>query len=468
MVRIFPRVHLLGRAAVGVTSTVALAVAAAAQPPRLQELLRRDTLPNGLTVIVVENHAVPLATAHIVFRGGAATQTPDIQGVPHLFEHMLFRSYKSVDNGSFDDDASQTKASYNGATSDEEVSYTLWFPAEEIGGNVSLLAELVRNPVFRDKELQTERFVVRNEMQRGQSVPERLLGDASERALWGSWYPRKNTIGDDVSLFSATVPALTEFFQRWYVPNNAALIVTGDVSADKVFSEVRRHFGRWKRAPDPFAANAIPAPPALDSSFAFVYLHEVETVTVQVTWRGPTLTREPEAVGDAQTLARLLNADGSPFQRQLVDAGLFQSAHLAADINRHGSELQFTGTTTVDQITAALGMLGTVIGQLRFDGYHDATAFAADAKRQRVGAALAMQETSSLAEAIGSAWVAGRLDALAQGGTAASTSTPVSLAAFANRYLVGKPYVIGVLTPSGSEQQVGTSVAQFVAFMKDP
>jgi zinc protease len=440
---------------------------AAAQTTRPDQVVRTDTLPNGLTVIVVENHAVPLATAHVVFRGGAMTQTAELQGVPHLFEHMLFKGYQSSDGASFADDASRSKASYNGATSDEEVSYTLWFPSDELGGNLGLLATLVRDANFKDKDLQTERFVVRNEMQRSQSQPSYLLGDASRRALWGDWYARKNTIGTDLSLFTTNATKLKALYDIWYVPNNAALVVTGDVSADKVFGEARKHFGRWRRAADPIRANPVPVPPAMDSTFAFVYTHEVQTVTVQLSWRGPTFIREPDAIRDAATLPGLLNADESPFQRALVDGGLFQSASMSADLNQHGSSLHFTGTTTLDQLTNALGMLGTVIGNLGVEGYFDADMLKADARRDRVSWALAFEDTPSLASSLGSAWAVRRLKSYTQS-DADTQSTPESLRAFANAWLINKPYVIGVLTPVGTEQAVGTTVAQFVSFMRQP
>jgi zinc protease len=457
----------------GAVFPAAIAVLLAAAQPvpgqgvRPDQVVRTDTLPNGLTVIVVENHAVPLATAHVVFRGGAMTQTTELQGVPHLFEHMLFKSYQSSDESSFSRDASLSKASYNGATGDEEVSYTLWFPSDELGSNMGLMATLVRDPFFRDKDLQTERFVVRNEMQRAQSQPSYLLGDASRRALWGDWYERKNTIGTDISLFTANAAKLKSLYEIWYVPNNAALVVTGDVSAEKVFAEARKHFGRWRRAADPLKANPVPPPPPFDSTFAFVFTHEVQTVTVQLSWRGPTLEREPDQVRDALTLPDLLNADESPFQQALVDGGLFQSARMSADINRHGSSLHFTGTTTLDQLTNALGILGNVLGQLGVEGYFDADMLAADAKRDRVSLALSFEDTPSLASSLGSSWAVRRLSAYTQRDSVSSVS-PESLRAYASRWIVNKPYVIGVLTPVGTEQAVGTTVGQYVTFMKQP
>lgn len=454
------------RIAAAVLFPLVAAASLVAQPAaRPDRIVRHDTLPNGLTVIVVENHAVPLATAHVVFHGGAMTQTPDLQGVPHLFEHMLFKSYQGGDDGSFGRAASLAKASYNGATSDEDVSYTLWFPADELGANVSLLADLVRDPFFRDKELQTERFVVRNEMQRAQSQPSYLLADAASRALWGDWYHRRNTIGNDISLFAMNAVQLKAFYQKWYVPNNAALVITGDVDADKVFSAARREFGRWRRAADPLKADPVPAPPPLDSTFAFVYTHEVQTVTVQVSWRGPSIGSDSTDTRDAATLTDLLSADESPFQRALVDGGFFSSASLSSTINRHSGEVRFTGTTTLDQLTNALNALGMALGQFGSSEYYDPAALRADAKRDRVVEALAFEETASLASYLGGAWSIGRLDRVATTDSSRA-STPESLSAFAQKWIINRPYVIGVLTPVGTEQKVGTTVAQYVAFMK--
>lgn len=437
-----------------------------AQPVTPRQSVRRDTLPNGLTLIVVENHAVPLATAHVVFRGGAMTQTVETAGVPHLFEHMLFRAYGTEGNGSFGEASAQLKAAYNGATDDEEVSYTLWFPAGELGGAVGLMADLVRDPTFANDNLQVERFVVRNEMQRAQSQPSYLLDDAMRRALWGSWFPRKNTIGTDIALFAVNTAGLKTIYDTWYVPNNAALVVTGDVDSDKVFGEARKAFGRWRRRDDPTVGNPVPIPPPLDSTIAFVYAHEVQTVTVQVSWRGPSLAQDAPDVRDAATMADLLNADDSPFQRQLVDGGYFQSAVMAADINQYGSEIRFTGSTTVERLADALSVFGTTIGSISTDGYFDDAMLAADARRDQTALAIAFEETQSLAQSIGSAWARRRLDTYLAPGSAA-TVTATTLHAFARRWLApDRPYVIGVLTPVNTQQAVTQTVAQYVAFMK--
>lgn len=447
----------------GLLAATSLQGQAGSAAPRL----RHDTLPNGLAVIVMENHANQLATAHIVFRGGAMTQTPELQGVPHLFEHMLFKSYKGTDGATFAADASLSKAAHNGATGDEEVSYTLWLPSDKLGACMQLLAALVRDPVFTSDNLQTERFVVRNEMQRAASEPEFLMRTAIDRALWGDWFPRKNTIGDDLSLFGANPVTLKALYQQWYVPNNAALVITGDVEVEKALGEARRHFGRWKRQPDPLAVSPIPPLPALDSVQAIVYAHEVQSVTVQLSWRGPDLRTDRDATRDAAAMVDVLNADDSQLQRLLIDSGHFQSAAFDFTTYRNSGEITFRGVTTPDRLLTALSLLGAETARFADATYFDSTSLAVATRRRHVDAVLAREESAAFASAIGSAWASRGTEALLAGTDALAARTPESISGFAARYVVGKPYVIGVLTPAGTEATVRNIVAQFVTYMKD-
>ena len=302
-----------------------LPVAVWAQGDSLRRIVRRDSLPNGMAIVVVENHNVPLATAEVVFRGGASVQSDELQGVPHLFEHMLFKSYRGRGVRPFGIDANEIDAAYNGATGREAVSYFLSFPAEHAGEALGLLSALVRDPEFTDEDLQRERFVVRGEIQRTHSQPQFLLADASDRLLWGAFFPRVNTGGDDLSMFSVKKDQLKGFLRTWYVPNNAALVVTGDVKADRVLSMARAAFGDWKRQGDPLAAHPVPAPPPLDSIRAVVLTADVTTVTITMSWRAPGVRSDPRGSRDAVALADVMNDEASRFHRKLVDGGAFQA-----------------------------------------------------------------------------------------------------------------------------------------------
>jgi zinc protease len=242
---------------------------------------------------------------------------------------------------------------------------------------------------------------------------------------------------------------LTELYRTWYVPNNAALVVTGDVQAEKVLGEARKHFGRWKRGADPFVANPVPKPPPMDSSQIFVFTREVQTVTVEMAWRGPDLRSDSVGTLDAAAFEEVMNADDSPMQRGLVDGGVWQSASFSAESYRNAGALRFRGVTTPDKLLIALGLLGSEIGKLAVEEYYDPAALSAAARRRQVG------DVSGL-------------DAFFRSNDVLATRTPATLAGFAGRYITRRPYVLGVLTPEGTQQAASQQLAQFISFMREP
>src|SRR5579871_3111384 len=111
---------------------LALAAQAQAQTSPAEALRRAvhdTTLANGMEVIAIENHAVPLVTIAVVVKTGAFTQEPGDEGVPHLFEHMLFKSYIDDNQHTFQMEIGRLDAEYNGATSEENVNYWVMLPS---------------------------------------------------------------------------------------------------------------------------------------------------------------------------------------------------------------------------------------------------------------------------------------------------------------------------------------------------
>jgi zinc protease len=429
--------------------------------------VRADTLPNGLAVIVVENHAVPVATAHLVFRGGALTQTPSLQGVPHLLEHMLFKAYRGqTEDDGFARQIDMLGGEYNGATGDESVSYTLWLPSRSVGDGLARLAQLVRDPDFLERELRTERFVVRNEMSRDESQPTTTFRKAMRSTLWGRWWSRKNTIGDEVALFAATVPLLTEYYRRWYVPDNAALVVVGDVEAARVVQWAQSSFGRWKRGGDPFRVAPPDSVPPLDSVAAFVFTRDVPNLTVEVRWRGPRTVGDSTDAVAAALLATLFSDAGSPTREVLVHAdGPFDEYSLTYDGHARSGEFVFRGTTTLARLQAGLDLLVLELDRLPDPTFYSAEAIAAASKRERVDEALLLESSPSIAQVLGEAWathgIPGALRA-ATPGAGTSLPSPEALASIARRWITGRPFVAGVLATPAEGNAAAERLGRFV------
>src|SRR5439155_352104 len=283
-------------------------------------LISRTTLDNGLEVVVAENPAVPLATVLVAVRNGAFTQDSDEAGLAHLYEHLLFHSFRR-DPSAFGYEVSRLSGRYNGTTNHEVVTYFVVVPSKHVEGGIKLLGRLLEDAHFSSGDLKDERPVVLDELQRDESDPEGLLERQVDRALWGESWPRKDVGGDSVSLRGITPEQLQQTYARYYVPNNAALIVTGDVTPDRVLAAARHHFGEWKRGADPFAERPIPPVTPRAGSAAILLGKDVLDVTILVALQGPSVRTDPAATYAADALFEVFNDPGSPFQRRLVDAG---------------------------------------------------------------------------------------------------------------------------------------------------
>ena len=417
---------------------------AAAQHSRIEEGVRTSTLDNGLEVIVVEDRAVPLATVLVAVRNGSFTQEPSDEGLSHLYEHLLFRTYDG-DPRAFWQTTAALGGSANGTTSNEVVDYFIQVPSERAKDAVKVLAHLVRDAHFTDADLAAERPVVLDELKRDQSDPAGSLARAVDRALWGASWSRKDVGGDSASLAGITVARLRDTWNRYYVPNNAALIVTGDVNTDEILREAAKQFGGWHRGANPFGAGdgGRIEPPAMRR--AVVMGGPVQDVTILLAWQGPSARRDGAATYAADALFAVFNAPTSPFQQRLVDSGLFRSVSGMYLTLEHVGPITIRGHTTPERAQDALRALLDEVDRLdQLDGVTDDDL--ALAKKERdVADALVFELGAGMAPELASWWSSAGMDYYAGYGPRLDAQTRDDLKRFARDYVSGKPLVIGVL-----------------------
>ena len=252
-----------------------------AQRAELEKIIKRKVLANGLEVIVVENHGVPLATIEVDVKNGSFTQSPEFAGLAHMYEHMFFRSNaKYSQPESFVGRAGDLGAVFNGTTREEVVNYYLTVPADSLSAGISFLSSALIAPLFRQEELERERQVVIGEYDRNESSPFFRLNQEMDKLLYPGNFSRKNVIGDRQVILTTTPEKMRTIQRKYYVPNNSVLIVSGDVNPEQVFQIAERELGAWKRGEDPFVADPIPAIPALTKNQSVIVEAEVGAVTV--------------------------------------------------------------------------------------------------------------------------------------------------------------------------------------------
>ncbi|MDX1578144.1 MAG: pitrilysin family protein [Gemmatimonadota bacterium] len=404
----------------------------------------RDTiLENGLTVVAAPNSSIPVATIEIAFRGGAQTQlAEDDEGIPHILEHMLFKSYERSGRDWWSEKAGELDAIYNGTTGEETVTYYLTLPSENLDRGIELLGELVQSTRFTDDALTEEKRVVSSELQRRVSNPYFVAGQMAEMALWGPAFRRKNPIGNMLTIMGASADRLEAHYDLYYVPNNAALIVTGDVTASQVFASASEHLEGWDRAPDPF--EALPrlsmAPIAVDS--IFVVPAPASDVTFMIKWLGAEGREDPSAGLSGALFSELVNLPTSGTQRRLVDTGLFTFVELGTTRVRGVGSIDLTARTTPALVGAAAEALRLELQALVSDDYFTDEDLEAARKRLYVASALASQTSDGLAHALAAAWSGGRLDQFLDPSGSLSSQTAEDVRGYIDRYMAGKKKIV--------------------------
>jgi len=425
----------------------------------LDSVVQRRKLANGLEVIVVENPAVPLATALLAVRNGAFTQDTDEVGLAHLYEHLLFRSFGHSPED-FAIEVGKLKGGYGATTGEEVVRYFLTVPSQNIEPAIELLSRLMINAHFSNGDLKAERSVVLDELQRNVSDPGGDLDRQVRRALWGSAWNRKDVGGDSASLQRISMDRLRAAYARYYVPNNAALIVTGDVEPARIFAAAEKEFGDWKGAPNPFADRPIPPVPPLAHTTAVMVARDVLDVTIVVAMDGPSVTSDAGATYAADVLFDVLNDGTSGFQQRLVEGGPFESVSAYYAPLTHTGSIEFRGTATPQNAKKAILAL---IGELQrldvLDGVTDDD-LAIARKRRQVGAALARERISSLAPALASWWSSAGVENYLDYDEHTARQTADSLRRFAQGYITRAPRVIGVLGAPAEVTAIGDWLRQ--------
>jgi zinc protease len=160
--------------------------------PRLPKDYYWQKLDNGLEVVVIENHKVPLATIEIAVRNGAYTEGPEYSGLSHLFEHMFFKANKDYpDQEKFLKRTQELGAIWNGTTGDERVNYYFTFDKDSLEAGLNFMNAAIRYPIYREEDMQKERPVVDGEFQRAESDPGFLLYYEMGKRVWGDLFTRK-------------------------------------------------------------------------------------------------------------------------------------------------------------------------------------------------------------------------------------------------------------------------------------
>jgi zinc protease len=411
-------------------------------------------LANGLEVMVIENHAVPLVTIELDVKNGAYTEGPEFSGLSHLYEHMFFKANRTIPSQEkYLRRMNQLGAQWNGTTSEERVNYFITVGVDSLLPALQFMEDAIRYPLFNQDELVRERPVVLGEFDRNEANPFFHLTRGADTILWSpGFYTRKTAIGKRDVITSATREKMNTIKDRFYIPNNSALILAGDITPARGFRLAEQIFGDWPRGADPFVTPA-PNPPPLTKSSTVIVEQPVNGATFYVAWQGPSVTADPKATYAADVLATVLANPGSKFQKRLVDSGLSFGVGFNYYTQAHVGPITVFLQTTPDKALEAQKALMEEIVKLGDESYVTQQELAAAQRQLGIQALYGREQTSAYAHTVGFWWAVTSLDYYRTYVPEMQKVTRADLAAFAKKYILGKPHVTALLvSPKDREQ----------------
>ncbi|MGV6816365.1 MAG: M16 family metallopeptidase [Thiotrichales bacterium] len=204
-------------------------------------------LDNGMKVLVQPDHRAPVAVSQVWYRVGASDEYSGITGLSHLLEHMMFKGTKKHPSGDFSKIVSDNGGQDNAFTSQDYTAYYQFLGADRIEISFELEADRMRNLVLQQDEFEKELEVVKEErLMRTDDNPEALTYERFNAAAFFNSPYHAPVVGWMEDLEALELADLQNWYRRYYAPNNATLVVVGDVEPEKIFKLAKKHFGKLK------------------------------------------------------------------------------------------------------------------------------------------------------------------------------------------------------------------------------
>src|SRR5437867_4311147 len=255
----------------------------AAQPPPVTEA----TLDNGLRILVLEEHRSPIASVQTWYKVGSRNEIPGATGLAHFLEHMMFKGTPAHGKGLFAHIVEENGGQDNAFTSHDVTSYYVNIAAERVDLVLGLEADRMRNLLLDPKEIDSERQVVAEERRtRTEDDPDGYLEEEFLAAAYKAHPYGWPVIGWMSDILRINPTELRAFYNRYYLPNNALLVVAGDVETARVLARVREAFGRIPRGPDPPPMDAV-EPPQLGERRVQLYKPDARAPIVYIGYHVP-------------------------------------------------------------------------------------------------------------------------------------------------------------------------------------
>ncbi len=417
--------------------------------------IKKKILKNGLEILVVENHSVPLITIEICVKNGAFTEPPEYSGLSHLYEHMFFKANEKLPNQeAFLERARELGMIWNGTTGNERVNYFFTCPNTNLKEAIEFMRDATMFPLFDQEELERERPVVIGEYDRAESQPPYHLFVAFAKKMWGDYYNRKNALGERATILATTREQMQTIQKKYYVPNNSALLIAGDVKAERVFKLAEEMFGKWKRVEDPFIKNPPITFKPIDKPEAVIVKKPFPVPIVMIGFHGPDTKRDIPGTHAADVFSYILNQKTSNFYKALVESGLMLGVNLGYQTEHNVGPIMISFQCQQEKLKDAIKALGIEIEKFDDPNYFTDEQMENAKNRLAVDEIYGRESTSNWVHTVSYWWASAGLDYYSKYISDLKQITRDDINMYIKKYIKGKNYIVGALVSEEMEKSL--------------
>ena len=245
-------------------------------------------LANGLKVLVQEVHTAPVVSFMVWYKVGSRNESAGITGISHLLEHMMFKGTPTYGKGEIARLLQRNGASFNAGTSLDYTNYFEVLASDRLEMAIQMEADRMRNALIPDEEHRLEMTVVRSELERNEDNPHRALYLETFAQAFKAHPYHWPTIGWRTDVEQITTDQIRDYYHSHYMPNNATVVVVGDIDPAKALALVEKYFGPIPRGTDPPPVNIVE--PQQQGERRFKIRKPGDTRYLMVSWRNPAMT----------------------------------------------------------------------------------------------------------------------------------------------------------------------------------
>lgn len=405
-----------------------------------------SVLPSGLEVVATESHKVPLVTIVLAVKAGSMTETPDIRGLTHLWEHMFFKGNARIPNQeAFNRRIRQLGIVYNGDTSAELVRYYFTLPSIFLDEGLQFMADAIMTPLLDETELTKEREVVMDEYDRAAANPDFDAANLARALFYGSLEYRRDPLGLRPIIQKAPRAELLRIKNEVFVPGNSALVIAGDFDSKELTERVSKHFGSWVNPPG-WQPTHKPTFAPLQKSYSYVMIRpNVDNPRVSLTYAGPRARIDRDASFAVDVLSHLLAQKSGRFYRKFVDSGLTYHAGLSYYTQSQSGEIDLSAVTSAQNAKVVAERLHEEIKEWAKPGYFTETQLEDVRRRLMIDHQREVNQTSEFAKNMAFWWGVTGLDYYDQYLTSLRRVTLRDVRSFVRQWLMEKPHLTATL-----------------------